>query len=54
MTNKKELSERDIITQFIIPNFVQSGWDLETQIREEVFFTDGRIFVKGNKTARGE
>lgn len=27
---------------------------METQVREEVFFTDGQIFVKGNKTARGE
>jgi type I restriction enzyme R subunit len=54
MANKKELSERDIITQFIIPSLVKSGWNVETQIREEVFFTDGRIFVKGNKTARGE
>ncbi len=54
MTNKKELSERDICTQFITPSLVNAGWDVERQIREEVFFTDGRIFVKGNKTARGE
>jgi len=54
MTNKKELSERDICTQFILPALIKSGWDVERQIREEVFFTDGRIFVKGNKTARGE
>jgi len=54
MTNKKELSERDICTQFILPALIKSGWDIEKQIREEVFFTDGRIFVKGNKTARGE
>lgn len=54
MTNKKELSERDICTQFILPALVKAGWDVEKQIREEVFFTDGRIFVKGNKTARGE
>jgi type I restriction enzyme R subunit len=54
VTNKKDLSERDIVTQFIIPNIVHAGWDLETQVREEVYFTDGRIFVKGNKTARGE
>ncbi len=52
--NKKDLSERDITTQFIIPSLVKSGWNVETQVREEVFFTDGRIFVKGNKTARGE
>jgi len=54
MTSKKELSERDIITQYIIPAIKKAGWSIEKQVREEVFFTDGRIFVKGNKTARGE
>ncbi len=54
MSNKKELSERDICTQFILPALVKSGWDIEKQVREEVFFTDGRIFVKGNKTTRGK
>lgn len=54
MTNKKELSERDICTQFILPALIKAGWDVEKQVREEVFFTDGRIFVKGNKTARGK
>ena len=44
--NKKELSERDICTQFILPALVKAGWDVEKQVREEVFFTDGRIFVK--------
>lgn len=54
MTNKKELSERDICTQFILPALVKAGWDVSKQIREEVYFTDGRIFVKGSKTVRGE
>jgi type I restriction enzyme R subunit len=54
MTDKKKLSERDIITQYIIPAIEKAGWSIEKQIREEVFFTDGRIFVKGNKTTRGE
>jgi type I restriction enzyme, R subunit len=54
MTSKKDLSERDICTQFILPALIKAGWDIEKQIREEVFFTDGRIFVKGQKTARGE
>ncbi|MBZ0295114.1 MAG: DEAD/DEAH box helicase family protein [Anaerolineae bacterium] len=54
MSHKKDLSERDICTQFILPAFVKAGWDVEKQIREEVFFTDGRIFVKGNKTTRGK
>ncbi len=54
MTNKKELSERDICTQFILPALVKAGWDVSKQVREEVYFTDGRIFVKGSKTVRGE
>ena len=52
--DKKKLSERDIITQFIMPAIKKAGWFIEKQVREEVFFTDGRIYVKGNKTARGE
>lgn len=54
MTSKKELSERDICTQFILPALIKAGWNVEKQIREEVYFTDGRIFVRGDKTARGE
>jgi type I restriction enzyme, R subunit len=54
MTTKKELSERDICTKYILPALVKAGWNLETQVREEVYFTDGRIIVKGDKTVRGE
>lgn len=54
MTSKRDLSERDIITQYITPAIKRAGWNIEKQFREEVFFTDGRIFVKGNKTSRGE
>jgi len=54
MTNKKNLSERDICTKFILPALIKAGWDVEKQIREEVYFTNGRIFVKGRKTIRGE
>ncbi|GHV69760.1 DEAD/DEAH box helicase [Spirochaetia bacterium] len=54
MAHKKDLSERDIITKYILPAILEAGWDMETQVREEVYFTDGRIFVKGNKTVRGE
>lgn len=54
MSTKKELSERDICTQFILPALIKAGWNIERQIREEVSFTNGRIFVKGEKTIRGE
>ena len=51
--NKKSLSERDICTKFITPSLMAAGWDLDTQIREEVGFTDGRIYVRGKIHARG-
>ena len=53
MATKKELSERDIITKFIIPTIERSEWNKQTQIREEFSFTNGRIFVKGKNTKRG-
>jgi type I restriction enzyme, R subunit len=51
--NKKALSERDICSKFITPNLVAAGWCLDTQIREEVGFTDGRIHVRGKIHTRG-
>ena len=53
MVSKKTLSERDIISKYILPAIEQSGWNMQTQVKEEVSFTDGRIFVKGRKTKRG-
>lgn len=52
--NKKSLSERDICSKFITPAVVNAGWDLQKQIREEVTFTDGRIFVRKKKVTRGK
>lgn len=51
--NKNSLSERDICTKYITPSVISSGWDVYTQIREEVSFTDGRIYVRGKLHARG-
>jgi type I restriction enzyme R subunit len=52
--NKKELSERDMCSKFITPAVQQAGWDLLTQIREEVSFTKGRIIVRGKLVTRGK
>ncbi|NJL63745.1 MAG: DEAD/DEAH box helicase family protein [Methylacidiphilales bacterium] len=53
--DKKELSERDICTKYITPAIVnKAGWDLHTQIREEVYFTKGRVYVKGKMVSRGK
>ena len=54
MADKKSLSERDICTKYITPAVIQAGWDLFTQIREEVSFTKGRIIVRGKLHTRGE
>jgi type I restriction enzyme, R subunit len=54
MIDKKSLSERDICTKFITPALVQAGWDLQTQIREEVSFTKGRVIVRGRLVSRGK
>jgi type I restriction enzyme R subunit len=51
--NKKSLSERDICTKFITPSIVAAGWNVDTQVREEVGFTDGRIYVRGKIHTRG-
>jgi len=52
--DKRSLSERDICTKFITPALRASGWDEQTQIREEVGFTNGRIIVRGKMVTRGE
>lgn len=53
MTDKKSLSERDICTKCITPALEKAGWDKQTQLLEEVSFTDGKIYVRGKLTARG-
>lgn len=51
---KKNLSESDIKAKFITPAILSSGWDEHTQIGREIYFTDGRIYVKGKMTRRGK
>ena len=50
----KNLSERDICTKYITPALVEAGWNIHTQIREEVTLTNGRIIVRGNRVLRGK
>ncbi|MBK1720141.1 EcoAI/FtnUII family type I restriction enzme subunit R [Thiocystis violacea] len=54
--NKKALTEADIRTKFITPALVGANgdkWDLMTQVREEVYFTKGRVIVRGKLVTRG-
>lgn len=52
--DKRSLSKRDICTQFITPAVQEAGWDLLSQIREQVYFTKGRIIVRGKLVTRGK
>ena len=55
--NKKALTEADIRTKFITPGLLGGNgdkWNLMTQIREEAYFTKGRVIVRGRTVKRGE
>ena len=52
--DKRALSERDISTKFILPAVKRAGWDEMLQVREEVYFTKGRIIVRGKLVTRGK
>ncbi len=52
--DKKQLTERDICTKFILPAVKKAGWDIHSQIREEVSLTAGRVIVRGQMGVRGK
>ena len=54
MIDKKGLTERDICTKYITPALEKAGWNKQTQLLEEVYFTDGKIYVRGKLTSRGK
>lgn len=53
---KKSLTEADIRTKFVTPALVgpDGKWDVMSQVREEVYFTKGRVIVRGKTVKRGE
>ena len=54
--NKKALTKADIRTKFITPHIIGaegSKWNVMTQLREEVYFTKGRVIVRGKIVKRG-
>lgn len=48
-----ELTEEDTRLMFITPA-LSDKWDIMSQIRTEVYFTDGRVVVRGNITTRAK
>ena len=43
--NKRDLTERDILTKFITPALVNVQWDIMLQVREEVTFANDCVLV---------
>ena len=53
--DKKNLTERDICTKYITPAIVETaGWNRDTQIREELSLTKGKVLVHGKLHSRGK
>lgn len=52
--NRKSLTERDICSKFINPALEVAGWDLMHQIREQYYFTKGRVMVRSKTVKRGD
>lgn len=51
--SSKTMSEDDVRAKYITPAVIRAGWP-EQMIRRQVYFTNGRIYVKGRLTARGK
>ena len=51
MEIEEQLSEEDVRNMYITPALTKK-WSLEKQIRSEVYFTAGRVIVRGNMSAR--
>lgn len=52
--DKRQLTERDICTKYILPAIKKAGWDIHTQVLEEVELTAGRVVVRGQMGARSK
>lgn len=52
--NKKELKEQEIRTMFITPALKDKGWEVLKNMREEYYFTDGRVLVAGSQHSVAE
>jgi len=40
--NKKQMQEADICMKFIDPAIKRAKWDINKQVRREVYFTEGK------------
>ncbi|MBK8594050.1 MAG: type I restriction enzyme HsdR N-terminal domain-containing protein [Holophagales bacterium] len=54
MPSKKSLNEQQIRSQFITPAILKAGWDLGTQVGENIYITKGRVIVRGQVASRAK
>lgn len=52
--NKKDQKEQEIRTMFITPALKEKGWEVLKNMREEYYFTDGRVLVAGSQHSVAE
>lgn len=52
--SKKDLKEQEIRTKYITPALNQKGWQVTVNMREEYYFTDGRVIVAGSQHSVAE
>ena len=48
MIDKKQMTEEDIKLNYITPALIAKGWQDKITMETKVFFTDGKINLKGN------
>ena len=51
--NKRDLTEQEIRSRYIRPALIDAGWE-SSQIREEYYFTAGRMHISGQIAERGK
>jgi len=50
--DKRQFSEADIISKYILPTIYDAGWERMTQVRQEVKLRDGKVIVRGQLGVR--
>ena len=50
--DKKQMTEEDIKLNFITPSLSAKGWQGKITMETKVFFTDGKINLRGNLSVR--
>lgn len=48
------MTEQEIRTKYITPALQRKGWEVMVNMREEKYFTDGRVYMAGHQHTRAE